>query len=337
MAEYNLRKLFLQPLLVATSVLFFALSPTKAFGATLFEGWSKVLLSGQHVGYIIQRYEFDEKKKEFRAIHYMKMNADAGGLTDSLVARADATFKPINYQYTGLKDGKPILIDAGFKGDKMTAVVTEGKEKKTVNVTLPKGAFLSTFLGYVMLQGKEGLKKGIKYEYQGVLEEAAIVAKGEAYIADEETVSGIAAFRILNTVSGSRFISLATHKAEVLGTVSPSAGVQTVLVSTMEEAVAGHGLNSAAVSQLFGSVPKGKENEVSRRNIMPPAAKGAAPAAPGVTAPAAATAPGGAAAPAVPATPSSAPPTPATKTSVPIGAPAPPSSPAATSPPTPGK
>lgn len=324
MAGYNLRKLFLQKLLVATAVLFFAFSPTKAVGATLFEGWSKVLLSGQHVGYIIQRYEFDEKKKEFRAIHYMKMNADAGGLTDSLVARADATFKPINYQYTGLKDGKPILIDAGFKGDKMTAIVTEGKEKKTVNLTLPKGAFLSTFLGYVMLQGKEGLKKGIKYEYQGVLEEAAIVAKGEAYIADEETVSGIAAFRILNTVSGSRFISLATHKAEVLGTVSPSAGVQTVLVSTMEEAVAGHGLNSAAVSQLFGSVPKGKENEVSRRNIMPPAAKGTAPAAPGVAAPSAATsaapaatAPGGAAAPALPATPSSVPPTPPTKTSSP--------------------
>jgi hypothetical protein len=306
MAGSHSHNLLAKSLLLAAFVLLSAVfSPAKSIGATLFEGWSKVLLSGQHVGYIIQRYEFDEKKKEFRAIHYMKMNADAGGLTDSLVARADATFKPINYQYTGLKDGKPILIDAGFKGDKMTAVVTEGKEKKTVNLTLPKGAFLSTFLGYVMLQGKEGLKKGIKYEYQGVLEEAAIVAKGEAYIADEETVSGIAAFRILNTVSGSRFISLATHKAEVLGTVSPSAGVQTVLVSTMEEAVAGHGLNSAAVSQLFGSVPKGKENEVSRRNIMPPAAKGTAPAAPGVATPAAATAPGGAAAPAAPATPSS--------------------------------
>lgn len=287
MARLNLRKHILQRALLAALIFGSAVTADNAWGATLFEGWSKVLLSGQHVGYIIQRYEFDEKKKEFRAIHYMKMNADAGGLTDSLVARADATFKPLSYQYTGLKDGKPILIDAGFKGDKMTAVVTESKEKKTVNVTLPKGAFLSTFLGYVMLQGKEGLKKGIKYEYQGVLEEAAIVAKGEAYIADEENVSGIAAFRILNTVSGSRFISLATHKAEVLGTVSPSAGVQTVLVSTMEEAVAGHGLNSAAVTQLFGSVPKGKENEVSRRSIMPPAPVLSAkpPTAPGVTAP----------------------------------------------------
>jgi hypothetical protein len=252
----------------------------KSTAATLFEGWSKVLISGQHVGYIIQRYEFDEKKKEYRAIHFMKIAgsaADGGGLTDSLVARADSSFKPLGYQYTGLKDGKPILIDAVFKGEKMTAAVTEGKEKKTVNNTVPKGAFLSTFLGYVMLQGKEGLKKGIKYDYQSILEESASIAKGEAFIADEETVSGIAAFRILNTVNGARFISLATHKAEVLGTVSPTQSVQTALVGSMEEAVAGHGVNSTALTQLFGSMPVGKENELARRSLMPaaPVATGA--------------------------------------------------------------
>lgn len=241
-----------------------------AQAATLFEGWSKVLISGQHVGYIVQRYEFDEKKKEYRAVHFMKIaSAEAGGLTDSLVARADSSFKPISYQYTGLKDGKPVLIDSNFKGDKMTAAVTEGKEKKTITNTVPKGAFLSAFLGYVMLQGKEGLKKGIKYEYQGVLEESASIVKGEAFIADEETVSGIPAFRILNTVNGARFISLATHKAEVLGTVSPTQGVQTVLVASMEEAVAGHGVNSAALTQLFGSMPKGKENELAKRSLLP--------------------------------------------------------------------
>ena len=266
-----------------------------AQAATLFEGWSKVLISGQHVGYIVQRYEFDEKKKEYRAVHFMKIaSAEAGGLTDSLVARADSSFKPISYQYTGLKDGKPVLIDSNFKGDKMTAAVSEGKEKKTITNTVPKGAFLSAFLGYVMLQGKEGFKKGIKYEYQGVLEESASIVKGEAFIADEETVSGIPAFRILNTVNGARFISLATHKAEVLGTVSPTQGVQTVLVASMEEAVAGHGVNSAALTQLFGSMPKGKENELAKRSLLPAVTVppttpplAAPPAAPSIAVPAA--------------------------------------------------
>lgn len=269
-----------------------ALKPASA--AILFEGWSKVLISGKHVGYVIQRYDFDEKKKEFRSTHFLKTNADSGGLTESLAARADASFKPIAYQYTNVVSGKPTLIDATFKGDKMTAVVTEGKAKKTLTNTLPKGTFLSAFLGYVMLQGKEGLKKGVKYEYQGILEESALISNGEAYIAEEETVSGIPVFRILNTINGSKFISLATHKAEILGTVSPSVGVQTVLVPTMEEAVAGLSVNNQALTQLFGSMPKGKDNEIARRSLLPapkvppiPAATSAAAAKPkaGETAP----------------------------------------------------
>ncbi len=272
--------------LFLTVAIFLIAGVKPAVAAVLFEGWSKVLISGKHVGYVIQRYDFDEKKKEFRATHFLKTSAESGGLTESLAARADASFKPVSYQYTNVVGAKPTLIDATFKGDQMTAVVTEGKEKKTIKNTMPKGTFLSAFLGYVMLQGKEGLKKGVKYEYQGILEESALITKGEAYIAEEETVSGIPVFRILNTINGSKFISLASHKAEILGTVSPSAGVQTVLVTTMEEAVAGFGVNNAALVQLFGSMPKGKENEVARRSLMPapkvppvPAAGSAASAA----------------------------------------------------------
>lgn len=265
-------RFFNRPIMRFSLVIALALLATAdpARAAVLFEGWSKVLISGKHVGYVIQRYDFDEKKKEFRATHFLKTNAESGGLTESLAARADASFKPVAYQYTNIMGAKPTLIDATFKGDQMTAVITEGKEKKTVKNTMPKGTFLSAFLGYVMLQGKEGLKKGVKYEYQGILEESALITKGEAYIAEEETVSGIPVFRILNTINGSKFISLASHKAEILGTVSPSAGVQTVLVPTMEEAVAGFGVNNSALTQLFGSMPKGKENEVARRSLMPP-------------------------------------------------------------------
>lgn len=242
-----------------------------AHAAILFEGWSKVLISGQHVGYVVQRYEFDEKKKEFRATHFLKTSAEAGGLSESLAAKADSAFKPITYQYTSVSNGKPTTIDANFKGGKIIASVVEGKEKKTITNTLPKGAFLSAFLGYVMLQGKEGLKKGVKYEYQGVLEESATIAKGEAFISAEENIDGIPGFRVLNTINGSKFISLVSHKAEVLGTVSPTQGVQTVLVATMSEAVGGFGVNNSALTQLFGSMPTGKDNEIARRASKPKA------------------------------------------------------------------
>lgn len=251
------------------SLLFVTSITSTANAGILFEGWSKVLISGTHVGYIIQRYDFDEKKKEFRETHFMKIEAGSSSLTDSLVARSDASLKPISYQYTALKDGKATLIDASFKNGKMTASVTEGKDKKTIRNTLPKGSFLSAFLGYAMLQGKEGLKKGVKYKYQAVLEESASLANGEAYIAEEETVSGIPAFRILNTIDGAKFINLSSHKGEVLGTVSPAQGVQTVLVSRMEEATGKFEVNKKALTQLFGTMPLGKDNELSQHSLLP--------------------------------------------------------------------
>lgn len=278
--ELRIRARSIAPTLAALALLTSFMLARPAASAVLFEGWSKVLISGQHIGYVIQRYEFDAKKKEYKTISFLKTNNESGGLNDSLVARADAKFKPISYQHTSIANGKPTTIDAAFKGGKMIATVVEGKNKKTVTNTLSKDTFLSAFLGYVMLQSKDGLKKGVKYSYSGVLEEKGIIAKGEAYISSQETVGGIPVFRILNTLDGGKFISLVTNKAEILGSISPTIGVQTDLVATMEEAVGPFGVNSAVLTQLFGSVPKGADNEISRRAKMPkPTAPPATPSA----------------------------------------------------------
>ncbi len=288
MPHLSFSRLKLRIYLAAIALLTITSATKPAAAAVLFEGWSKVSISGKHVGYMVLRFDFDEKKKEFRSTHFLKTNTDSGSLTESLVARADSSFKPLAYQYTNIVGAKATLIDATFKGNKMTAVVTEGKEKKTITNTMPKDTFLSTFLGYVLMQSKDGLKKGKKYEYNGIIEESALITKGEAYISEEEVVEGIPVFRILNTVNGSKFVSLATHKAEILGVTSASIGVEARLVATMEEAVGGLSVNNAALAQLFGGMPKGKENEIARRSLMPapktppvPAAGSAAAAKPG--------------------------------------------------------
>ena len=285
MPHLSFSRLNLRFSLAAVMLFSLSLAGKPATAATLFEGWSKVSISGKHVGYLVLRIDFDEKKKEFRSTHFLKTNTDSGSLTESLVARADTAFKPIAYQYTNIVGPKATLIDATFKAGKMTAVVTEGKEKKTITNTMPKNTILSSLLAYALLQGKEGMKKGAKYEYQGIIEESALITKGEAYIAEEETFEGIPVFRVLNTINGSKFVNLATHKAEILAVTSPSIGLEAKLVPTMEEAVGGLGINAPALTQLFGSVPKGKENEIARRSAMPapktppvPAAGSPAPA-----------------------------------------------------------
>jgi hypothetical protein len=237
----------------------------------LYEGWSKVLMQGQHVGYIVQRYEFDSKKKQYKSTSFLKTEADGHKFTESLISIADAALKPVSYQYTSIVGPKTITIDASFtssgasgKPQTMTAVVNENGKKTTVRNTLPKGAFLSSFLGYVMLMGEQGIKKGVKYAYEAVAEEDAGIYKGEAFIASEESVEGIATFKVLNTFKGARFVSLITHKAEVLGTESPAQGISTALVGNMSEAIGSHSLNTATLNSLFGSVPKGESLSLIR-------------------------------------------------------------------------
>ncbi|HRK06202.1 MAG TPA: hypothetical protein PLZ57_00415 [Pseudobdellovibrionaceae bacterium] len=236
----------------------------------LYEGWSKVLMQGQHVGYLVQRYEFDSKKKQYKSISFLKTEADGHKFTESLVSTADASLKPVSYQYTSIVGPKTITIDATFtsgaagKAQSMTAILNENGKKTTIRNTLPKGAFLSSFLGYVMLMGEQGIKKGVKYAYEAVAEEDAGIYKGEAFIASEESVEGIATFKVLNTFKGARFVSLITHKAEVLGTESPAQGISTALVGTMSEAIGSHALNTSTLNSLFGSVPKGESLSLIR-------------------------------------------------------------------------
>jgi hypothetical protein len=258
----------------AFSLAFLLASAPAARADILFEGYSKVLLDNVHVGYVVQRYEFDPKKKEFSTTYFLKTNAQAGNITESLKARADAGFKPIAYQYTELTGDSVRTIDATFKGDTMTAVIKDPKhptrKEQTLHKTIPKGAFLSSFLGYVMLQGPEGIKKGAKYSYKAIAEEDGNLYDGEAYVSGQEMMNGVNAFKVLNTFKGAQFASWVTHKGEVIATRSPVQKIATELAPSVQEATAGHPLNSNSLSILFGSVPKGTENVVAKRGTEAP-------------------------------------------------------------------
>ncbi len=247
-----------------------ALSSSRVQADILFEGYSTVLLDGVHVGFVVQRFEFDNKKQEFVTTYFLKTNQLGGNITESLKARASAALKPVSYQFTELVGEKSRTIDAQFKGENMTATIIAGGQRQVLQKKIPKGAFLASFLGYVMLQGREGIKKGAKYSYHAIAEEDASLYSGEAYIDSEETINGISAFKILNTFKSTQFVSYCTFKAEVIATRSPVQKISTELVASVREATAGLSLNSSTLTHLFGNVPLGAENPVSRRSLETP-------------------------------------------------------------------
>ncbi len=249
----------------------------------LFEGYSKVLSGGVHIGYSIARYEFDAKKKQFVATTFIKTNEMGGNLTESIKAFSDESMKPVSYQYTTLIGSKVKTIDAQFPKGKILATVS-GQQKETISKELPKGTFLSSFLAYVMLKSPQGLKSDSKYDFQAVAEEDAAVYKGTAYVKNGEDYNGIKVLRVLNEFKGTKFISLVTDRGEVLSTKSPVQGISTELVAKPSDATAAFPIPTATLKTLFGDVPTGQINEISKRaqSAPPPNKQEGVPAGKGL-------------------------------------------------------
>lgn len=254
-------------LLTLTVILAFFQSPVSAQAKVLFEGYSKILVSGNHVGYVIQRYELDEKKKEFLSTYYIRGKNGPSEFVESLQARCNSAFTPISYQYTSQMGEKVKTIDAKFSGGKMSAVVSDGKINNNINLDIPSGTFLSTFQGYLML--KNGVSVGKKYQFTAIAEEDAKLAKGEALIDKEEIYNGQESYKILNSFVGQQFISYMTYKGHVLGTSSPAQQVATELVASRALAVGAFPFATKSIKILFGKIPEGTTHALAGAKMAP--------------------------------------------------------------------
>lgn len=244
--------------LILTFSMMICVSPV-VFGQTMFEGYSKIFAGENHIGYVIQRYSYDKAKKQFKSIYFIRTNPKVADNTESLVAVADASFKPISYQYTSKTGATIKTIDVTFGKGQLEATVSDGKKSQKVTRAFSPGeTFLSTFLGYVILQ--KGIKVGKRYSYKAIAEEDLSVASGSIFLKQETTYNGQKALRVLNNFKGSQFISFMTPKAEVLGTHSPAQNIRTELVKDPSQATSNMPMEVNAITTLFGEVPIGKTN-----------------------------------------------------------------------------
>ncbi len=241
-------------------VLFFSF---QAHSEVLFEGYYKVLADKVHAGFLVQRYEFDPKAKKFTTAYFIKTGPLAGNLQESLKAVSNEKFQPISFQYTSHTDGKIKLIDVTFAKNIMSGTASNGAKSIKVKQNIPKGVFLSSFLGYLMLQN--GYKVGKKFTYSAIAEEDAEIANGESYLKSEEKVGDMQVFRILNKFKGTDFVSLVTSKGEILATESPAQKISTELVAKPELATVGQLVPNKTLITLFGKIPEGKDNPIAKK------------------------------------------------------------------------
>lgn len=251
------------------SVLLVCLGSSLAKAEVLFEGYSRVLLSGVHVGYYVSRYEFDSKKKQFTSTYLLKTGEVAGNITESLKAVCTDKFEPVSYSYTSIAGADTKIIDATFKKSQMTAKVTENGKKSTISLKIGKDAILSSFLAYYFLSQPEGLQPGKKLSYDAIAEEEGKLYKGLAVVESKDQLQGISVFKVLNDYKDAKFISYATEKGEIISTLSPAQSISTELVADQKTAVGNFSLNTTSLKMLFGSAPEGKENIMSKSASQP--------------------------------------------------------------------
>ncbi|MGE3974060.1 MAG: hypothetical protein AB7F59_05990 [Bdellovibrionales bacterium] len=255
--------------------------PQTVSADVVYEGWHKVLSAGQHVGYYIIRYELDSKTKKFIQTSFLKSNAMGNDVTEALKAESLQITKPnqwilpVKYQYTSSVGKKVKIIDAAFKEEKgggkkskdkkktlrMVASITENGKTSKVDQILPENTFLSSFLTYIILQSKEGLKTGNNYTYNAVAEEDATVSEGTAFVKEEEKFNGQDAFKVINEFKKIRFISYLTPQGEILGTKSPLLSIATEAAKTPEEAAGKVKIDTKNITHLFGNIPSAQKKK----------------------------------------------------------------------------
>ena len=268
-----MRRVHYWPIVLILSLL----TPTLSLGQnkTLFEGYYSILTNGTHVGYYIQRYELDPKKKEFISTSFLRTNALGGNISESLKAYATETLKPIRYQYTSLQAKEAKTIDANVRknkrGDNVLQLKTSDNGKLIVSEKpLKDGVFFSTFLIYLLLQGEKGIKPGVKYEFNAIAEEDGKVYPGEVFIKSEEVKMGVNTFKTLYTFKKTQFVNFINDVGESIISISPALGIEARLVADPKVATANMTVNNKSLSLLFGNFPRGLENKVYKATQQNP-------------------------------------------------------------------
>ncbi|HMN70039.1 MAG TPA: hypothetical protein PKC28_15970 [Bdellovibrionales bacterium] len=251
----------------------FGPAPARA-AEIMFEGYYRVENGGKHIGYAIQRYEFEPKDKSFHGISFLRAKFGDKTVQESLKAKTNDKFQPQSYQYTSQIGEDVKMIDASFQGEIMKLKINDGKKVRDETHKIPKGTFFSSFLTYLMLQKPLALNQA--FQYSAIAEEEGASYNGKALLESKETKNGLEVYRILNSFKGDKFVSQvaivkdpkdATKniRGEVLGTSSPVKSIATRLVTAPSEATENQTVPNKVLVTLFGGMPTGKTHLLEKK------------------------------------------------------------------------
>ena len=239
----------------------------------MFEGYYRVRLDGTHVGYAVQRFDFDPKKSEFTCSQFLRVKIGDDLIQESTRARANDRFEPLSYQYIYQRGPNLKKVEATIKSHVMKlATVENGGTVTHESRRLPDRAILSSFLLYSIMQNK--LKPRAGWKFNAVSEELGEAYPGTVRVVTEKKFGGKSLFKIQVGFKQETLdwdlLALEDRgrpgtfsKGEVITTRSIEKGFRLDLVPKAALATANQVVPSQTLLTVFGNVPTGKVNVVA--------------------------------------------------------------------------
>lgn len=236
----------------------------------MFEGYYRVRLDGDHVGYAVQRFDFDPKTNEFTCLQFLRVQIGEDLIQESTKARANDKFEPLSYQYTYQRGSELKKIEGTIKGREMKLAIADGAAPvRNEMVTIPERAILSSFLLYKIMQ--KPLKAGPGWSFNAIAEEVGGLSSGTVRVVSERKLAGRSRFKIEVAfkdetlqwdlvAEGDKTRPHAFTKGEVFTTESIEKGFRLDLVPRASLATANQVVPGKTLVTVFGNVPSGKLN-----------------------------------------------------------------------------
>jgi hypothetical protein len=250
---------------------FFVFFAVQLNAAVIFEGYFKIMASGAHTGYLVSRYEIVEAKSEFHAKHFMKTNKLGGNINESIISVSDLKFRPKKYTYTLVSpEGNKTINFEVVKG-KYNLVIENGGKKETMKgKSMPKDVFFSRLVDYALASNPQKINSKSNYKYVAIAEEDGSQINGVAVVKGEALVGKTAVFKIEHTldrgpkIPKETFEELISKVGDSIFYQNKSLGITAELVPQSGLATADMGLSSEILKGIFGEVPIGVINPVSK-------------------------------------------------------------------------
>jgi len=255
------------------------------------EGWYKVLMSGEHQGYMVERTNYDPSTKLYTVNTFLRTHPKSGNASESTSAvfhGAEKNFAPVSSKYIWLGGDSARTVEAKYNGRIVSAIINQHNNKKPLSFTkelqsdgrksedakekaqpdliLAAAVRMRIFLGPESL--KSGIKVGQRFDFDAIAEEGAKsngdsqgyydtlnVYPYKVQIVDLANEGGFETFRFVTSYLGQESVSYYTLTGDLVRVSVPQKGIEIVRVDSEASAVYGLPKSEKSLKEQFGTVP----------------------------------------------------------------------------------